>query len=143
MLGSWDPESSIPLTWSEGHVWAVELIHSETNHREILWQPGHAWIFKSLETENMIVVCEDWEATDYQKVLEEEPLFLDSENLTPSKEELLSDMNLVLDISSSTSLGKEPLQALSKELATGNGAPSLEKPLAVVAENPSYPTKDS
>ncbi|MBA0715418.1 hypothetical protein Golax_014315 [Gossypium laxum] len=143
MLGSWDPESSIPLTWSEGHVWAVELIHSETNHREILWQPGHDWIFKSLETENMIVVCEDWEATDYQKVLEEEPLFLDSENLTPSKEELVSDMNLVLDISSSTSIGKEPLQALSKELATGNGAPSLEKPLAVVAENPSYPTKDS
>ncbi|KAH1081604.1 hypothetical protein J1N35_021365 [Gossypium stocksii] len=89
MLGSWDPESSIPLTWSKGHVWPVEL------------------------------------------------------NLTTPKEELVSGMNFVSDINSITSLGKEQLQALSKELAIGNGAPSLEKPLAVVAENPSYPTKDS
>ncbi|KAE8689796.1 hypothetical protein F3Y22_tig00110931pilonHSYRG00108 [Hibiscus syriacus] len=25
MLGLWDPESALPLTWSEGHVWTAEL----------------------------------------------------------------------------------------------------------------------
>lgn len=117
MLGSWDPESCIPLTWSEGHVWAVELdipvgisvqfkFILKTTTGDILWQPGHDRIFKSLETENMIVVSEDWEAADYQEVL------------------------------------KEELQALSEELATGNGVPSLDKPFAIVAKNPSYPTED-
>ncbi|KAK8273336.1 hypothetical protein V6Z11_D11G401900 [Gossypium hirsutum] len=99
MLGSWDPESCIPLTWSEGHVWAVELdipvgisvqfkFILKTTTGDILWQPGPDRIFKSLETENMIVVSEDWEAADYQEVL------------------------------------KEELQALSEELATGNENPS-------------------
>ncbi|MBA0716820.1 hypothetical protein Golax_015619, partial [Gossypium laxum] len=37
---------------------------------------------------------------------------------------------------------KEELQALSEELATGYGVPSLDKPFAIVAENPSYPTED-
>ncbi|KAG8479935.1 hypothetical protein CXB51_029580 [Gossypium anomalum] len=117
MLGSWDPESCIPLTWSEGHVWAVELdipvgisvqfkFILKTTSGDILWQPGPDRIYKSLETENMIVVSEDWEAADYQEVL------------------------------------KEELQALSEELATGNGVPSLDKPFAIVAENPSYPTED-
>ena len=26
MLGSWDPLEALPMTWSEGHVWAVELV---------------------------------------------------------------------------------------------------------------------
>ncbi|PHT34797.1 hypothetical protein CQW23_26597 [Capsicum baccatum] len=25
MLGSWDPSNAVPLDWSEGHVWSVEL----------------------------------------------------------------------------------------------------------------------
>ncbi|XWS67218.1 hypothetical protein CRYUN_Cryun05aG0269000 [Craigia yunnanensis] len=102
----------------------------------------------------MIIVCQDWEEAEYQKVIEEQPLanqdgpLLDSEmaivaeNLTPPKEELVSDINLVSDTDSITSPGKEPLQALSEELVTGNSAPSLEKPLAIVVDNISYPTED-
>lgn len=26
LLGSWDPESGIPLNWSDGHLWTVELV---------------------------------------------------------------------------------------------------------------------
>lgn len=26
VLGSWDPLEALPMTWSEGHVWAVELV---------------------------------------------------------------------------------------------------------------------
>ncbi|XP_022748185.1 uncharacterized protein LOC111297858 [Durio zibethinus] len=164
MLGLWDPESAIPLTWSEGHVWTLELdipvgvsiqfkFVLKTRTGNLLWQPDPDRIFKSWETENTIIVCEDWEKAEEQKVIEEEPLanqdgpLLDSkmaivlENLTPSKKELVSDINLLSDTDSITSPGKNPLQALSEELATGTFAP-LEKPMAIVAENISYPTED-
>lgn len=26
MLGSWDPLDALPMTWSEGHVWTVDLV---------------------------------------------------------------------------------------------------------------------
>lgn len=165
MLGLWDPESAIPLTWSEGHVWTLELdipvgtsiqfkfiLKSSTG--DLLWQPDPDRIFKSWETENTIIVCEDWEEAEYQKVIEEQRLanqdgpLLDSdmvmvaENMTPSKEELVSDMIPVSDTDSIASIGKEPLPTLSEELVTGNSAPSLEKPLAIVADNISYPIED-
>lgn len=115
----------------------------------LLWQPDPDRIFESRETETdyTIVVFEDWDKAEYQKIIEEEALanqdgsLLDSEmaivaeNLTPPEEELVPDINL-------TSPGEEQLQALSGELATGNGDPSPEKPLAIVAENISYPTED-
>lgn len=28
MLGSWDPSNAVPLDWSEGHVWSVELVRT-------------------------------------------------------------------------------------------------------------------
>ncbi|XVF08262.1 hypothetical protein REPUB_Repub06bG0211500 [Reevesia pubescens] len=165
MFGLWDPESAIPLTWSEGHVWTLELdipvgvsiqfkFILKTSTGNLLWQPGPDRIFKSWNTENTIIVCEDWEEAEYQKVIEEQPLanpnepLIDSEmaiveeNLTPPKEELVSDINLVSGTDSITSLGKEPLEALSEGLASGNAAPLLEKPLAILAENISYPTED-
>ncbi|XP_022742216.1 uncharacterized protein LOC111293645 isoform X2 [Durio zibethinus] len=167
MLGLWDPESAIPLTWSEGHVWTVELdipvglsiqfkFILKTSTGKLLWQPGPDRIFKSWETENTIIICEDWEEAEYQKLIEEQSLanqdgpLLDSgmaivaENLIPPKEELESDSNLVSDTDGITSIGKEPFQALSEDLVTvtGNSAPSIEKPLAIVADNISYPTED-
>ncbi|TYI11165.1 hypothetical protein ES332_A09G192800v1 [Gossypium tomentosum] len=160
MLGLWDPDNAVPLTWSEGHVWTVELdvpvgvsiqfkFILKTSTGNLLWQPDPDRIFESRETEtnSTIVVCEDWDKAEHQKIIEEEALtnqdgpLLNSEmaivqdNLTPSEEELVPDINL-------TSPGEEHLQALSEELATGNGDPSTEKPLAIVAENISYPTED-
>jgi hypothetical protein len=29
MLGLWDPSSAIPLNWSDGHVWTVELVSQQ------------------------------------------------------------------------------------------------------------------
>ncbi|XP_021289624.1 uncharacterized protein LOC110420581 isoform X1 [Herrania umbratica] len=165
MLGIWDPESAIPLNWSEGHVWTVELdipvgksiqykFVLQTSTGNLLWQPGPDRIFKSCETENTIIVSEDWEEAEYQKLIEEEPSanqdgpVLDSEvaivaeNLTAPKEELVSDMELVSETDSITNLEKEPLQAFSEELTTSSGASSLETPLAIVAENISYRTEN-
>ncbi|KAK8685313.1 hypothetical protein V6N13_041316 [Hibiscus sabdariffa] len=158
MLGLWDPESALPLTWSEGHVWTAELdipvgvpiqfkFFLKTCTGNLLWQPDPDRIFESCETENTVIVCEDWDKAENQKVIEDEPIaneygpLLDSEmaivaeNLTPPKEELVPETNR-------TSPGKEQLQALSEESATGDGDTSLQNPLAIVAENISYPTED-
>jgi hypothetical protein len=29
MFGLWDPSSAIPLNWSDGHVWTVELVSQQ------------------------------------------------------------------------------------------------------------------
>ncbi|XVF55112.1 hypothetical protein PTKIN_Ptkin06aG0010000 [Pterospermum kingtungense] len=146
MFGLWDPENAVPLTWSEGHVWSLELdipvgvpiqfkFILKTRTGNLVWQPGPDRVFKSWETEKKIIICEDWEEAEYQKLLEEEPsanqdgtvldseMALVAENLTPPKE-------------------SDPLQALAEELVTGTSAPSLEKQLALVAENISYSTED-
>ncbi|KAK8600112.1 hypothetical protein V6N13_060070 [Hibiscus sabdariffa] len=158
VLGLWDPESALPLTWSEGHVWTAELdmpvgvpiqfkFFLKTCTGNLLWQPDPDRIFESCETENTVIVCEDWDKAENQKVIVEEPIanedgpLLDSEiaivaeNLTPPKEELVPETNR-------TYPGKEQLQALSEESATGDGDTSLQNPLAIVAENISYPTED-
>ncbi|GMI71413.1 hypothetical protein like AT5G01260 [Hibiscus trionum] len=157
-VGLWDPESAVPLTWSEGHVWTAELdmpvgvsiqfkFILKTSTGKLLWQPDPDRIFESYETKNTIIVCEDWGKAENQKVIEEELIanqdgsILDSEmaivaeNLNPPKEELVLETN-------PTSLAKEQLEALSEESVTGDGDPSPEKPLAIVAENISYPTED-
>ncbi|KAK8512186.1 hypothetical protein V6N13_097150 [Hibiscus sabdariffa] len=158
MLGLWDPESAVPLTWSEGHVWTAELdipvgvsiqfkFILKTSTGKLLWQPDPDRIFESCETKNTIIICEDWEKAENQKVMEVDPIanqdgsILDSEmaivaeNLTPPKEEVVLETN-------PTFLAKEQLQALSEESTTGDCDPSPEKPLAIVAENISYPTED-
>ncbi|XWS59943.1 hypothetical protein CRYUN_Cryun08bG0165500 [Craigia yunnanensis] len=160
MLGLWDPESYIDeiscFILAQNIPVGVSIQFKfilKTSTGNLLWQPGPDRILKSWETENTIILCEDWEEAEHQKVIEEEPLanqngpLLDSEmaivaeNLS-LKEELVSDINLVSDTDGITSPGKDPLRALSEELATGTCAPSIEKPLAIVAENISYPTED-
>ncbi|OAY43702.1 hypothetical protein MANES_08G091100v8 [Manihot esculenta] len=85
MFGMWDPENAIPLNWSEGHVWTLELdipigkfVHFKFILREItgeiLWQPGPDRILKTWETKNTIVVSEDWEDAAFQQVIEEGPI---------------------------------------------------------------------
>ncbi|OMO97576.1 Carbohydrate binding module family 20 [Corchorus olitorius] len=165
MFGLWDPESAIPLNWTEGHVWAVELdipvgktiqfkFLLKDSDGKLLWQPGPDRIFKSWDTEKTIIVLEDWENAEDQKVMEEEQLanqdglVIDSgtaivaENLAPAKEELVSDEKPVSDTNSISNLKNESLQVLTEALATGNGTPSQEKPLPIVAENISYQAED-
>ncbi|OMO85079.1 Carbohydrate binding module family 20 [Corchorus capsularis] len=165
MFGLWDPESAIPLNWTEGHVWAVELdipvgktiqfkFLLKDSDGKLLWQPGPDRIFKSWDTEKTIIVLEDWEDAESQKVMEEEQLAIQdgpvmdsetaivAENLAPAKEELVSDEMPVSDTNSISNLKNESLQVLPEALATGNGTPSQEKPLPIVAENISYQAED-
>ncbi|KAH7553825.1 hypothetical protein ACOSP7_029304 [Xanthoceras sorbifolium] len=121
MFGLWDPTSAIPLNWSDGHVWTVDLdipvgksiqfkfILKESTGN-ILWQPGPDRIFQTWETENTIAICEDWENAEYQKICEEEPFTNDNEEPTVNSGVLVAEM--------------------------------AENPIAIVAENNSYPVED-
>ncbi|KAK9168165.1 hypothetical protein Syun_000305 [Stephania yunnanensis] len=82
-LGVWDPENAIPLEWSDGHIWTAELdvpvgksiqfkfiLKGATG--KIVWQPGPDRVLQTWETKNLIVVSEDWENAEIQKIMEEE-----------------------------------------------------------------------
>ncbi|KAL6998549.1 hypothetical protein U1Q18_008677 [Sarracenia purpurea var. burkii] len=84
MVGSWDPSRSIPLDWSDGNIWTLELdvpigksiqfkfiLKGSTGN--ILWQPGPDRILQTRETKNTILVSEDWDNPELQMLIEEEP----------------------------------------------------------------------
>ncbi|KAF7119597.1 hypothetical protein RHSIM_Rhsim13G0070300 [Rhododendron simsii] len=83
MLGSWNPSNAIPLNWSDGHLWTVELdlpvgrsiqfkYVLKRGTGEILWQPGPDRIFRAWETKSMVTITEDWANAEGQKMTEEE-----------------------------------------------------------------------
>nr|POF00589.1 hypothetical protein CFP56_27663 [Quercus suber] len=153
-LGLWDPSSAIPLDWSEGHVWTAEL---KGNAGKILWQPGPDRIFKTWETKNTIIVCEDWENPEYQKVIEGEQLanqneqqtvnsdmLIVAQNLTFPKDELVSYVNEgSANAESNTSTAENSIAEPHKaQIIADNIAPSQEKTKAMVADNISYSKED-
>ncbi|XP_077215358.1 uncharacterized protein LOC143849936 isoform X2 [Tasmannia lanceolata] len=82
IFGLWDPLKAIPLDWSEGHVWALELdipVGKTIQFKfilkgirgEIEWQPGPDRILQPWETKNTIIIFEDWENAELQKITEE------------------------------------------------------------------------
>ncbi|KAJ8550958.1 hypothetical protein K7X08_000328 [Anisodus acutangulus] len=99
MLGSWDPINAVPLEWSEGHVWNVELdipsgktisykFTMKVDDETIVWQQGPDRILQTWETKNTITVTEDWDNAELQTIVEEEPgaispEILIAENLAP------------------------------------------------------------
>ncbi|KAI3788551.1 hypothetical protein L2E82_01321 [Cichorium intybus] len=84
MFGLWDPMNAVPLTWSDGHLWTVDLeipigkcikfkfIMQESNGK-FMWQPGPDRILECFETANIITVCEDWEDPDSRRIFEADP----------------------------------------------------------------------
>ncbi|KAF9599164.1 hypothetical protein IFM89_035443 [Coptis chinensis] len=82
IIGLWDPESAIPLDWSKEHVWTVELdlptgkpvlykFVLKGTTEEVYWQPGPDRILQTWDTKNTILVLEDWENAENQKITEE------------------------------------------------------------------------
>ncbi|CAN1846424.1 Pentatricopeptide repeat-containing protein At2g29760, chloroplastic [Linum perenne] len=95
-IGSWDPMNAIALSWSEGNMWSVEMSSDISNWLttrnlgqdlpvdttmqykfilrgsggEQIWQPGSDRILKPWESMNTIVVTEDWENVEEQKITE-------------------------------------------------------------------------
>ncbi|XP_072996582.1 uncharacterized protein [Typha latifolia] len=88
VLGAWDPTKAILLQWSDGHVWTVDLDLPVTGESvqfkfilrglsgEVHWQPGPDRFLQTWETTNTIVVSEEWDTAENQKVTEEDPAVL-------------------------------------------------------------------
>ncbi|XP_065854669.1 uncharacterized protein [Euphorbia lathyris] len=152
-LGLWNPDNAIPLNWSDDHVWNLELdvpIGKSIQFKFILkeitgsivWQPGPDRILNTWETNNTIVVYEDWEDATSQKLLEEEEPF-SNENVDPADssemrfiaENLMqpnaSDIykeNIIPDVESN--LEKEPLPSIV--VIADTAASSEEEAISIV-----------
>ncbi|XP_061362810.1 uncharacterized protein LOC133306500 [Gastrolobium bilobum] len=160
-LGSWDPLDALPMTWSDGHIWTVELdmptgksiqfkFILKGKGGDIIWQPGSDRIINTWETVNRITVCEDWENAELQKIIEEDPLALSNEEPQVDSEvstfdEILDNPQEGLESDVSELSGIEDIQTNSEEkpLAepvlqqiTGDSVTSsMEKSMPIVAEN--------
>ncbi|XP_061963399.1 uncharacterized protein LOC133688036 [Populus nigra] len=164
LLGLWDPGSVIPLNWSDEHLWTVELdlpVGKSFQFKFILkgigggicWQPGPDRVLQTQETDNTIVVREDWEDAALQKVTEEEPsangteepsvnpeMLIVTENLIHQKEELVSDASnggVTMNVSSNPEKKPTPV-TYEKRIVADNISPMQEKPVAIVADNIRY-----
>ncbi|KAG5243091.1 hypothetical protein IMY05_006G0082100 [Salix suchowensis] len=153
LLGLWDPESVIPLNWSDEHLWTVELdIPAGKSFQfkfilkgiggKIWWQPGPDRILQTWETDNTIVVWEDWEDAALQKEPTVNPeMLIVTENLTPQKEKLVSEASnggVAMNVSSNPEKKPTPV-TFEKRIVADNISPMQEKPpAAMVADNIRY-----
>nr|ACG46335.1 starch binding domain containing protein [Zea mays] len=94
-LGLWDPAKAISLVWSEGHVWTANtdlpanrsiefkfLLQDASGHAH--WQHGANRTLRiTTETPNTVVVHEDWDHGNKQKVSEEEELSIGEDVMFP------------------------------------------------------------
>ncbi|XP_024975044.1 uncharacterized protein LOC112513125 isoform X2 [Cynara cardunculus var. scolymus] len=99
IFGLWDPTNAIPLTWSEGHVWTVDLdipigkcikfkfVMQERNGK-FTWQPGPDRILECWESEKIITLCEDWENPNSRRIIEVGPTLNQVEELAATAEEM-------------------------------------------------------
>ncbi|KAF5821110.1 putative glucan 1,4-alpha-glucosidase [Helianthus annuus] len=84
ILGLWDPNNAVPLTWSDGHIWTVhldipigkcikfKLIMQESDGKYV-WQPGPDRVLECFQTDKIITLCEDWENPDSRTIIETDP----------------------------------------------------------------------
>ncbi|KAM1798892.1 hypothetical protein ACFX12_032916 [Malus domestica] len=152
MFGLWDPASAIPMNWSDGNVWTVEMdipVGKSIQFKFILkestgnisWQPGPDRIFQTWETKNAITVCEDWADAELQKIIEEDhvsdegdgsnvnaDMLIVDENLTQPNDELAFNItNEPTITSSNTDPAEKPLvEPWKEQIGARNGSPSQE-----------------
>ncbi|XP_019084602.1 PREDICTED: uncharacterized protein LOC104708971 isoform X2 [Camelina sativa] len=101
--GLWDPETALPLNWSDGNVWTLDLdlpvgrlvefkfiLKAQTG--EILWQPGPNRSLETWETNKTIRICEDWGNADLQMMIEEDYVpFNQEDSITHPKQSVRVD----------------------------------------------------
>ncbi|CAI9097325.1 OLC1v1033719C2 [Oldenlandia corymbosa var. corymbosa] len=146
MFGLWDPENAIPLNWSDGHVWALELdvpcgkvikykFILKGGGDYILWQPGPDRILQTWGTEKTIIVSEDWDNAELQTIVEADPI---THQLSESMEhsQVLKETENLFQLN-----GDSPESYFEKEFTSEsehnepNEAVSDEKPTPAIVED--------
>ncbi|XP_010262821.1 PREDICTED: uncharacterized protein LOC104601244 isoform X2 [Nelumbo nucifera] len=145
IFGLWDPSNAIPLEWSDGHIWTVDLdipIGKAIQYKFILkaitgvvvWQPGPDRVLQTWNTTNKIIVLEDWEDSELQKITEEamaDPkegslVNPNTEDMTDLNREVMANVNQKMVVAKNISHPSEgPMSIANKGL--------------IVAENINYP----
>ncbi|KAL3531699.1 hypothetical protein ACH5RR_005220 [Cinchona calisaya] len=148
MFGLWDPSSAIPLNWSEGHVWTVEMdipcdkvmkykFILKGGDDTILWQPGPDRILQTWETRNTITVCEDWDNAELQIIKEEDPVNHPLTESIDDDSELLKVTEDLLQASGDSGgcVNEEHTSTNGYQPLTKEPFSESEQPTAIVAEN--------
>ncbi|KAI5392031.1 uncharacterized protein LOC127105164 isoform X1 [Lathyrus oleraceus] len=161
MLGSWNPLDALLMTWSDGHIWTLELdmpAGKSIQYKfilkgiedDIIWQPGSDRIIQTWETMNRIIVYEDWENAELQKVIEEdkfsqsneEPQVLSelstfTETLDDSRDKMEFVVSSVSGIEDTRIHDKQKLidEQVLQQITGDIISSSIEKPMAIIAEN--------
>ncbi|WCJ29225.1 Carbohydrate-binding-like fold [Euphorbia peplus] len=131
ILGLWNPANALPMSWSNGHIWNVYLdVPIETTMQfkfilkqssgEVFWQPGQDRIFKSWESKAVLIVAEDWENPEAQKISEEQ-----EETVTGDVLNQRDDMNIKANVDSNVMFSENTDYAKEK-LMTFNTRDLLE-----------------
>lgn len=105
---------------------------------DIIWQPGSDRIIQTWETMNKIIVLEDWENAELQKIVEEDTLSQPTE-----KPAVLSEVSISTEIISGIEetqidtlekpIDEPVLQQITDDHVSNSS--SIEKPMAMFAEN--------
>ncbi|KAF3454230.1 hypothetical protein FNV43_RR04677 [Rhamnella rubrinervis] len=110
VIGMWNPSKAIPLNWSHGNIWTVELYMPielpiqfkfilKQSSGDIVWQPGPDRIFRAWKTNKTIMVSEDWGNALLQKITEVQADNLDAELLVTHDRQptVVENVNLLRD----------------------------------------------
>ncbi|XP_057983154.1 uncharacterized protein LOC131168023 [Malania oleifera] len=156
MFGLWDPSIAVPLDWSDGHLWTLEMdipigksiqfkFILKGSTEEIIWQPGPNRILQTWETKNTITIIEHWENDEFQRVIEEEPVPNANEESKFDSEASIVAKNVTrfqgefAIVDGNISPSDKPMTEASKEQTVPEQIThSQEKPMAIVAENTNY-----
>ncbi|KAI3939062.1 hypothetical protein MKX01_001930, partial [Papaver californicum] len=98
IIGVWDPSNAIILEWSDGHLWSVQLISSNScdiainksiQFKFILKEPTKEVIWKP---DKIIVIFEEWDNVELHMITEED-LIEDSMLNSDTQEDLVVNSN--------------------------------------------------
>ncbi|KAF6153575.1 hypothetical protein GIB67_027442 [Kingdonia uniflora] len=114
IFGMWDAKKAVPMNWSEGHTWTVELdipvgkiiqfkFILESDSGELMWQPGPDRVLETWETEETIIVAKEWDV-----------------EVKPAEEALMANSNMEL---------------VAENIIFGNGEPATADDIFSPKEN--------
>ncbi|PQM34447.1 hypothetical protein Pyn_22823 [Prunus yedoensis var. nudiflora] len=73
IMGEWNPASAIPLNWSDGNIWTVELdmpVGIAVQYKRSIVATRSDRILHTWNTKNNIAIAEDWKDSELQKISE-------------------------------------------------------------------------
>eukprot|EP00897_Mesotaenium_endlicherianum_P010973 jgi/Mesen1/9904/ME000070S09189 len=105
LLGQWQSEDALPLTWSEGHIWTgeVDLPSGTTTefkyilkgkHGEVMWQPGENHVIETTDGATVLEILEELNWEERPTILTEEQVSVADRNVGNKSNRLASSASV-------------------------------------------------